>query len=160
MENPVKAIGPKKTYKRSAAFSKQLNTMRWDCFKVGLILCGYKRRGDYLIAPIAYECVGKRDMRKGCLQVLLLELCFELTVEKSADGIISGSASILKGCYVTGEPVAVDITKSLSVTTGVTVSGENVWEREDSLSPMQFRVKESSYFLRNANGVRIFAGEK
>lgn len=132
---------------------KQLERFRWENFPVGGIVGSHRYVGEWLI-PSAYECVAKRSLRSGQLQLVMLELCFELSVEKNIDGIILGEARPLPGKYATGEPtICEDGTAHGPIIKGVPYS---IW----TSGFMRFRIAERSYYLRLPSGGRLFADQK
>lgn len=134
-------------------FQKQLERFRWEDFPIGGIVRSHRHVGEWLI-PSAYECVAKRSLRSGQLQLVMLELCFELSVEQSIDGVILGAARPLVGKYATGEPTIIERGTELEPI----IKGDpySIWAG----SPMRFRIAERSYHLRVPSGGRLFADEK
>lgn len=141
--------------------SKEMSEIKWDLITTGMVFCGYKHLSENTLVPVAYQCVAKRDMRKGFPQIVLLELCFELSVElEDADdlGFISGEAKPLKGRFFTCEPVVVTIDEQVTLSSTMTVAGiELRKDYSEAAQGKRFRVKKRSSYLRNANGERIFA---
>lgn len=134
------------------AFKRKIDRFNWDDFEIGQIVGRYQHAGELLI-PRAYQCVGKHDGRDGKLEIVLLELCFELSIEINAGGYLVGAATPLSGKFTSGEPVAAQPGPGGSLV----LSGHELILRPES---MRFKISESSFYLRAPNGKRFIAGEK
>lgn len=141
--------------------SREMSEIKWDLISTGMVFCGYKHLSENTLVPVAYQCVAKRDMRKGYPQIVLLELCFELSVELEDEddlGFISGEAKPLKGRFFTGVPIVVTIDEQVTLSSTMTVAGvELTKDYSEATQGKRFRVKKRSSHLRNANAERIFA---
>lgn len=125
----------------------------WVDFPEGGIVTAYQHLSNG-VTPRAFQCVGKRNLRSGTLTLVMLELCFELSIEHAVDGQIHGTASPMEGKFATGKPVEVETkTSSTLEIAGLTYQA---WRGD----PMRFNIPESSHHLTNPAGKRFFADEK
>lgn len=138
----------------SKKFQKHFKRMRWEDFPDDGIVTAYIHLPNG-VTPVAYQCVGKRDMRNGSPALVMLELCFELDIERKLNGQLLGSAMPLPGRFATGVPSIIE-TNSTSplVIAGHTFS--NLWSGE----VLRFSIPESSHHLTNPAGRRFLVGEK
>lgn len=139
----------------SKKLEKHFQGLRWVDFPEGGIVAAYQHLPNGGVTPRAYQCVGKRNNRKGdAKELVLLELCFELDVEQEVDGQLHGSATPLPGRYATGRPLVVAITKLN------TLIIKNLEYRPWESGGMRFSIPARSHALTNAAGKRFFTDEK
>lgn len=124
-----------------------IERLRWATIEVGDYFGRHRHAGE-MIVPVVYQCVAKRVGAER--QLVLMELCFALEVEKTDDGTIIGSAHALPGHFASGVPVIAKLNERGELI----VAGLQLERRDENQLDMRFKVSEQSHYLRLPSGKR------